>query len=71
VPNAVCDEDFDELKKHFSAEEIVEMMGALCYMAWLNRWNDTIGTELEELPLDHARQHLNRHGWEAGKHDPK
>ncbi len=71
VPNAVTDEDFDELKKHFSSEEIVELMGALCYMAWLNRWNDTLGTELEELPLEHAERQLSKHGWNVGKHGSK
>jgi hypothetical protein len=35
---------------------------------WLNRWNDTMATELEEVPLAFGSKHLAARGWNAGKH---
>lgn len=46
VPNAVTDEDFQELKKHFSDEQIVEIVSVIALFGFLNRFNDTMATEL-------------------------
>jgi hypothetical protein len=35
---------------------------------WLNRWNDTLATPLEEAPLSFARESLAESGWEPGPH---
>lgn len=50
VPNATTDEDFDELKKYFSEEQILELVAVIAMFGFLNRWNDTIGTTLESKP---------------------
>ncbi|CAA0082016.1 Uncharacterised protein [Halioglobus japonicus] len=68
VPNDASDEQFDELKKHFSEDEITEIVGVIAYFGFLNRWNDTLATPLEESPLAFAQAHLEQHGWMAGKH---
>jgi uncharacterized peroxidase-related enzyme len=68
VPNATTPEHFAELREHYSESQIVEIMSVVSLFGWLNRWNDTMGTELEEPALDFASQHLSSHGWEAGKH---
>jgi hypothetical protein len=34
----------------------------------LNRWNDTMATALEELPIDFAQRELSPGGWQLGKH---
>lgn len=68
VPNATSAAHFDELRKHFDEEQIVEIMAAISIMGWLNRWNDTMATELEETPLAFASSALASHGWEVGKH---
>jgi len=68
VTNAVRDEDFAELRRHFSDEEIVELVGVIAYFGFLNRWNDTLATELEPNPLGFARRTLAESGWSAGKH---
>jgi uncharacterized peroxidase-related enzyme len=68
VPNAVTDEMFLELRKHWSEDEIVEIVGVISVFGFLNRWNDTLATPLEESPLHFGEQHLAAHGWEAGKH---
>lgn len=68
VPNAVTDEDFEELKKHYSDRQIVEIVAQISMFGFLNRWNDTMATELEGTPIKYAEEHLAGGGWEIGKH---
>jgi len=68
VPNAVTDEDFAALRKHYSDEEIVELTAVIAFYGFLNRWNDTLATELESSPLNFAQCTLSATGWSAGKH---
>lgn len=68
VPNRTTPQHFEDLRRHFSEEEIVEMVAMISLFGWLNRWNDTMGTQLEAEPLEFAEQHLRQRGWEAGKH---
>ena len=35
---------------------------------WMNRWNDTLATQLEDHPLEFARAHLTASGWTPGVH---
>ena len=70
-PNSVSDEQFEDLKRHFDPEEIVEIVAVIAMFGFLNRWNDTLAPELESVPFQFASQHLSAHGWEAGKHQPK
>ncbi len=57
VPNAVSDEDFEELERHFSSEQILEIVTVIAMFGFLNRWNDTLGTTLEPQPQG-ARKRL-------------
>ena len=59
---------FLELRKHFSDEQVVEIVGVIAVFGFLNRWNDTFATPLEDEPLEFGKKHLAPHGWEAGKH---
>lgn len=71
VPNAVTDEDMAELRRHFSDAEVVELVAVMANFGFLNRWNDTMATELERSPLTWAQEHLSSAGWEAGAHTPQ
>lgn len=51
-PNQTKDTDFDDLKIYFSEKEIVELTFTLSLYAFLNNFNDTIKTKVEQLPLD-------------------
>ena len=51
-PNAVTDEDFAALKLHFSERQIAEIVAVLSLYGFLNRWNETLQTELEPLPAE-------------------
>ena len=68
VPNGVTAEHFAELKQHFSEDEICELVGAIALFGFLNRWNDTMATDLEDAPKQLADEHLGVRGWDAGKH---
>ncbi|MEM7282255.1 MAG: peroxidase-related enzyme [Pseudomonadota bacterium] len=68
TPNAVTQAEFDELAKHFSEPEIVEIVAAISLFGYLNRWNDTMATTLEHLPRERADRILGDVGWQVGKH---
>lgn len=68
IHGAVSDEDFAKLKTYFSPEQIVELVSVVAIYGFFNRFNDTIGTELEETPRHFAQSHLTDHGWTIGRH---
>ncbi len=67
-PNAVTDESFAQLRSHWSESEIVELLGVVAMFGFLNRWNDTMATPLEAVPLAVAVKSAGSKGWAAGKH---
>jgi len=68
VPNAVTDESYAALTEHWSESQIVELLGVVCMFGVFNRWNDSMATPLEELPLARADELLGDRGWAVGKH---
>jgi len=58
----------DALKTHFDEDQIVEIVAVICLFGWLNRFNDTMATDLEQRPMAFGEKHLAPSGWEAGKH---
>lgn len=68
IPNSVDDEIAHNLKKYWTEGDIVEMLGVIALFGYLNRWNDSMGTELEEPALQSGNQFLQKNGWEVGKH---
>ncbi len=69
VPNAVTDEMFTNLRKYWDEEQIVEIVGVIATFGFLNRWNDTLATPLEDEPIAIGEKYLASHGWSVGKHD--
>lgn len=68
VPNATTDAHFTALKRHFDEDEIVDLLGVIAYYGFLNRWNDSLATTLEDEPREVGERHLAAVGWSAGKH---
>lgn len=68
VPNAVDDELFARLRRHWSDEQVVEILGVISVFGLLNRWNDSLATPLEEEAAEVGERLLASHGWSAGKH---
>jgi len=56
------------LKRHFDDGQIVEIVATIALFGYLNRWNDTMATDLEAHPAKVAERTLGEAGWEAGKH---
>lgn len=69
VPNQVSDAIADELRKYWDEGEIVEMMGVVALFGYLNRWNDSMGTSIEEGAVDSGQKWLKEQGWSPGKHE--
>jgi len=39
------------LKEHFNENEIVEIVGVIAMFGFLNRWNSTLDTAVEPIPM--------------------
>lgn len=68
VPNMVDDTMKEELYKYWNEGEIVEMLGVISLFGYLNRWNDSMGTSLEEGAVESGELYLSKNGWNKGKH---
>ena len=68
VPNTVTDAMFAELRKYWTEEQIVEIVGVISLFGFLNRWNDTLATPLEDEPNQVGQKYLASSGWQIGKH---
>jgi len=68
IPNAVDEKIQNELRNHWSEGDIVEMLGVISLFGYLNRWNDSMGTSIEDGAVESGNQYLGKHGWEKGKH---
>ena len=68
-PSQSSQEHFDELNKYYDESEIVEIVATISLFGFLNRWNDTMATELEELPAAIAQETIGKtFNWEVGTH---
>ena len=67
-PNQVTDDDFTSMRLHFSEEQIVEIVAVISVFGFLNRFNDTFATPLEDVPIATGEKYLASHGWTPGKH---
>ena len=67
-PNGATQAHFDALQGHFSDAEICEIVAVIAIFGFLNRWNDTLATELEDSPLAYAESQLVGNGWKPERH---
>ena len=68
VPNSVDEDCKAQLKKFWDEGEIVEINGVISLFGYLNRWNDSMGTQIEVGAVDSAEKWLSKKGWTKGKH---
>ncbi len=68
IPNGVDDAIAQRLREHWTEGEIVEILGVVALFGFLNRWNDSMGTELEKGAIESGNSLLHQRGWNAGKH---
>ena len=63
APNESNAAHFNELKKYFSDDQIIDIVSVISIFGFLNRWNDTLGTKLEDVPKDFVEEKLKPLGW--------
>jgi uncharacterized peroxidase-related enzyme len=68
IPNSVDSEISHNLHKYWDDDEIVEILGVISLFGYLNRWNDSMGTEMEEGAVKTGERYLAPRGWSVGKH---
>lgn len=68
IPNAVDDDIAENLRKYWDEGEIVEMLGVIALFGYLNRWNDSMGTEMEAGAIKSGEKFLEAKAWSPGKH---
>ena len=58
-----------QLKSYWNDSEFVEMMCVIAFFGFLNRWNDSMGSALEDLPIETGEKYLkDSTNWTPGKH---
>ena len=69
VPNSVSKEIIDDLKEYWSDPDIVEIMAVISLFGYLNRWNDSMSSTLEDLPIEAGNTYLKEtSNWNVSKH---
>ena len=67
VPVSTSQEVEELLQHHWDETDILEIMSVIALFGYLNRWNDVMGTTLEEDAKDSAES-LLKNQWDIGKH---
>ena len=67
VPVSISQDLESSLKEEWSETDILEIMSVIALFGYLNRWNDVMGTSLENDAKESAETLLKSH-WEIGKH---
>lgn len=60
IPNEVEDGDFDRLKKHFSDDQIVDIVAVISLFGFLNKWNSTLNTSIEKRPQEFLEKYKRK-----------
>jgi len=68
IPNSVDDDIAENLRSYWDEGEIVEILGVIALFGFLNRWNDSMSTEMEDGAIESGRRYLKKAGWTPGKH---
>ncbi len=68
VPNAATDAHFAALDAYYDQRQKTEIMAVISMFGFLNRWNDSLATELEDKPFDSANALYRPDQWQAGQH---
>jgi uncharacterized peroxidase-related enzyme len=68
IPNVVDEPISENLRKYWKDGEIVEILGVVALFGYLNRWNDSMGTVIEDGAVESGERYLKEKGWTTGKH---
>lgn len=68
IPNDVTDAMFAGMRRHWTDDQMVEIVGVIAFFGFMNRWNDTMATPLEGEAIDVGNRFLAKGGWNVGRH---
>ncbi len=68
VPNAATDAHFAALDVYYDERQKTEIMAVISMFGFLNRWNDSLATELEVKPFNSASTLYSPDQWQPGQH---
>ena len=68
VPSEVTDAHVATLRRFFTEQQVMELVGVVSVFGFLNRYNTALATPLEPEPLSVAETYLAPHGWTRGIH---
>lgn len=68
LPNETQQEDIDELLKYFDEGQVIEIVACVCLFGWLNCWNETLATQVEDVAAEITERIIGGKGWVRGKH---
>ncbi len=71
VPNAATDEHFNAMDGHFNERQKTEIIAVISMFGFLNRWNDSLATALEDKPFESASALFTPEQWHPGQHRRK
>src|SRR5680860_475771 len=60
VPNSVSDEIAENMREHWDDGDIVEITGVVALFGYLNRWNDSMGSEIESGAVESGEKLLSK-----------
>ena len=63
MPNKATKAHFEKLKEFYSKAQILEAVAVISFFGFLNRWNDTFCTEIEEIPANYLSEELQPKNW--------
>ena len=61
-------ETVDAMMPGVEEAKIAEILAVVGLFGFLNRWNDSMATDLEEIPAAFAGWTIGPRGWQPGKH---
>lgn len=68
VPNAATDSHFAALDPYYDERQKTEIMAVISMFGFLNRWNDSLATTLEDKPFESANNLYTSDQWQPGQH---
>ncbi len=66
IPNRVDDKIATQMRKYWDDGEIVEILGVVSLFGFLNRWNDSMATTIEDGAYESGKKYIDN--WNPKKH---
>ncbi len=66
IPNRVDEKIATQMRKYWDDGEIVEILGVISLFGFLNRWNDSMATTIEDGAYASGNKHID--SWNPKKH---